>query len=91
MQWIKHDCNAHQDAKLKKLMAKHGMQGYGFYFYCLELIGSDISVSNISLALEHDLDVLAYDIRMNADEVKMMLDDMVDVGLLEVNDCFRKL
>ena len=43
MKWIKHDTNANQDAKLKKLRMKYGLEGYGMYWYCLELIAGFFS------------------------------------------------
>ena len=37
MKWFKHDSNANTDAKLKRVRMKYGMQGYGLYWYCLEI------------------------------------------------------
>ncbi|MEH6451299.1 MAG: Lin1244/Lin1753 domain-containing protein, partial [Oleispira sp.] len=42
MKWIKHDTNANQDAKLKRMRMKYGLEGYGLYWYCLELIAADV-------------------------------------------------
>ena len=42
MKWFKHDSDANQDAKLKKLRLKYGAQGYGIYWYCLELIARNV-------------------------------------------------
>ena len=38
MEWFKHDVNAHDDIKIRKLVRMHGMQAYGFYWYIVELL-----------------------------------------------------
>ena len=32
MKWFKHDTDASNDAKLKKLILKYGAEGYAIYF-----------------------------------------------------------
>jgi len=54
MRWFKHDTDASSDAKIKKLLIRHGAVGYAIYFHCLELIASDICETNITFELEHD-------------------------------------
>ena len=41
MEWFKHDVNAHDDIKIRKLVRMHGMQAYGFYWYIVELLYSN--------------------------------------------------
>ncbi|MCP3699064.1 MAG: DUF4373 domain-containing protein [Aliivibrio sp.] len=41
MRWFKHDSAAHIDARIKKVKHKYGIVGYGLYWYCIELIGSE--------------------------------------------------
>jgi len=43
MNWFQHDTDATQDAKIKKLLIRHGAIGYAVYFHCRELISADIS------------------------------------------------
>ena len=38
MEWFKHDVDAHDDIKIRKLIRMHGMQAYGFYWYIVELL-----------------------------------------------------
>jgi len=45
VKWVKHDTDAHRDAKLRRLMLAYGMEGYGLYWYCVELIAGDVSWS----------------------------------------------
>jgi hypothetical protein len=54
MKWFKHDSDASNDAKLKKLRLKYGAQGYGIYWYCLELIARNVEKHNLTFELEHD-------------------------------------
>ena len=43
MKWFKHVSVALQDAKIEKLMMKYGLEGYGLYFACVELIAASLS------------------------------------------------
>ena len=43
MKWFKHDTDALQDAKIEKLVMKYGLEGYGLYFACVELIAASLS------------------------------------------------
>lgn len=83
MKWFKHDSNANTDAKLKKVRMKYGMSGYGLYWYCLELICSDIEKTNITFELEHDSEIIAFDTGINSDIVNEMMAFMIDLELFE--------
>ena len=37
MDWFKHDKDAHDDIKIRKLIRMHGIQAYGMYWYLVEL------------------------------------------------------
>lgn len=39
MRWFKHDCDMHTDLKVQILIKKHGVEGYGIYNLCLEMVG----------------------------------------------------
>jgi len=64
LKWFKHDTDASTDAKLKKLILRHGTDGYAIYFHCLELIAGDISESNITFVLEHDSEIIADNLKI---------------------------
>jgi len=102
MQWFKHDSGATQDAKVKKLIIKYGAVGYAVYFHCLELIAADISESNLTFELEHDAEIVAYDLHIQgtADKsgqeiVEEIMRYIVDLGLFRESNghifCFRLL
>lgn len=85
MKWFKHDSNASIDAKIEKLIDRYGLEGYGLYFYCLELIARNVEAHNLTFELEHDALLIARRLYMNADEVQSMMSYMVDLGLFELS------
>lgn len=83
MKWFKHDSDAHADAKLRRLRLKYGMQGYGLYWYCLELIARGVEKHRLTFELEHDSELIAADTGINRDLVEDMMRYMAEIGLFE--------
>ena len=83
MKWFKHDSNAYRDVKLRKLMMRFGLEGYGLYFYCLERITDKLSTTNLTFRLEDDAEILAHDTGLHVDDVNGMMRFMVELGLFE--------
>lgn len=83
MKWFKHDSDAGSDAKLRKLRMKYGAQGYGIYWYCLELIARNVDKNNLTFELEHDADLIADDFKLSAELVQEMMVFMSNLGLFE--------
>ncbi len=83
MRWFKHDSAANNDAKLKKVRIKYGMEGYGLYWYCLELIAGDVSATKITFELEHDAEIIAHDTGIHYERVNEMMAYMTNVGLFQ--------
>lgn len=83
MKWFKHDSDASNDAKLRKLRHKYGAEGYAIYWYCLELIARNVDEHNLTFELEHDADLIAEDFRMSSEVVQEMMAYMVNLGLFE--------
>ena len=88
MQWFKHDSNASSDAKIKKLLIRHGAIGYAVYFHCIELITNDLSSSNITFELEHDSEIIADNLKIQGDSnrsgrevVEEIMRTIVELGL----------
>lgn len=86
MLWFKHDSDAGNDAKLRKLRIKYGAQGYGIFWYCLELIARNVDKNNLTFELEHDAELIAEDFKLNAEFVQEMMTYMVNLGLFENQD-----
>jgi len=100
VKWFQHDANASHDAKIKKLILRHGVDGYGIYFHCLELISGDLTQTNITFELEHDSEIIADNLKIKGDEqmsgidkVNMILKTFIELGLFEENNnrifCFK--
>lgn len=83
MRWFKHDSNAMLDAKLKRVRIKYGMEGYGLYWYCLELIAQTVEPHNLTFELEHDSEIIAHDTGIHYERVQEMMAYMVNLGLFE--------
>ena len=86
MKWFKHDSDASNDAKLKKLRLKYGAQGYGIYWYCLELIARNVEKHNLTFELEHDAELIADDFKLSPEIVQHIMTYMVELGLFENTD-----
>ena len=83
MKWFKHDSDAGNDAKLRKLRLKYGASGYGVYWYCLELIARNVDKHNLTFELEHDAVLIADDFNLSSELVQEMMAYMVDLRLFE--------
>ena len=83
MLWFKHDTDANGDAKLKRLRMKYGLEGYGLYWYCLELIAGSIDKDNLTFELEHDAEIISFDTNIHYERVQEMMTYMVSLGLFE--------
>ena len=88
MKWFKHDSDASSDAKIKKLIIRHGAIGYAVYFHCLELITADLSESHLTFELEHDSEIIADNLKINGNGkesgmeiVEKIMFDIISLGL----------
>ena len=102
MLWFKHDSDATQDAKIKKLLIRYGAIGYAIYFHCLELIAADVSETNLTFELEHDSEIIADNLHIKGtaeksgiaivEEIMMYI---IELGLFTCSDnhifCFKLL
>jgi len=86
MRWIKHDVDANQDAKLQNVLLDYGLEGYGLYWYCIELIAGKVSPENITFELEHDARIIARNVGSTAQKVEEMMRYFVELGLFEDSD-----
>lgn len=67
--FFSHDYNARTDTKIKKLLARHGMQGYGIFWAIVE------DLYNNANALQMDIECIAYDLRSDENVVRSVLFD----------------
>lgn len=83
MQWFKHDADANLDSKLQNVIIDYGLEGYGLYWYCVELIVGRISLENVTFQLEHDARIIAKNTNSTTQKVEEMMRYFVKVGLFE--------
>ncbi|CAH9016834.1 protein of unknown function DUF4373 [Vibrio phage 242E40-1] len=83
MKWIQHDTDANQDAKLQNVLLDYGLEGYGLYWYCIELIAGKVDANNITFELEHDARVIARNTGSTPQKVEEMMRYFVSIGLFE--------
>ena len=86
MRWFKHDTDANMDAKLQDVLLDYGLEGYGLYWYCLELISGKVDKNNITFQLEHDARIIARNTGSTPQKVQEMMTRFVDIGLFENTD-----
>lgn len=86
MKWFKHDTDANMDAKLQEVMLDYGLEGYGLYWYCIELIAQNTNGDNLTFELEHDARIIARNTGSTAQKVEQMMKSFVELGLLDANN-----
>jgi len=67
--YFSHDYNARSDEKIKLLIRKHGMAGYGIFWAIVEDLYQNAN------ALRNDCDGIAYDLRTDSEIVKSVIND----------------
>ena len=67
--YFTHDFNARQDAKIKRLIMKHGMTGYGMFWSIVE------DLYNNANALPTDYESIAFDLRSTTEVVTSIIKD----------------
>lgn len=86
VKWFKHDTNANSDGKLQNVLLDYGLEGYGLYWYCIELIAGGVDVDNITFSLEHDARIIARNTGSTAQKVEEMMRYFCNIGLFENAD-----
>ncbi len=86
MQWFKHDSDANADAKLQNVLLDYGLEGYGLYWYCIEMIAGKVCVENLNFELEHDARIIARNTGSTPQKVEEMMKYFVKVGLFECSE-----
>jgi hypothetical protein len=74
-------------------MLDYGLEGYGLYWYCIELIAGKVDKDNITFDLEHDARIIAKNTGSTPQKVEEMMRYFVKTGLFEdssgVITCFK--
>lgn len=83
MKWFKHESAANMDAKLQEVLLDYGLEGYGLYWYCLELIAGNVAPNNLTFELEHDARLIARNTGSTRQKIEEMMARFVELGLFE--------
>jgi hypothetical protein len=81
--YFSHDYNARTDEKIKLLIRKHGLKGYGIFWAIVE------DLYNNANALQTDYEGIAFELREDIEIIKSVLNDF---NLFQFDDnCFGSL
>lgn len=87
--YFTHDYNSRTDPKIKKLLSKHGMAGYGIFWAVVE------DLYNNANALPTDYDSIAFELRSDAKTVKSIITDfelfVVSDGVFSSNSVQKRI
>lgn len=86
MKWFKHDAHSLSRAAIEKLIMEHGMEGYGLYYACLEMIAGTIETRNLTFELEHDAKIIAHKFKMDTLKVEQIMHRCIELGLFDLAD-----
>lgn len=74
------------DAKLQSVMLDYGLEGYGLYWYCIELIAQRVNGDNLTFELEHDARIIARNTGSTPQKVEQMMTTFINLGLLNADN-----
>lgn len=83
MKWFKHDSDANRDEKLQNVLLDYGLEGYGLYWYCIELIAYEVDQHNLTFELKHDARIIARNVGSSPKRVEEMMRYFIEVGLFD--------
>lgn len=83
MKWFKHQSDARNSLKLRKVRRKYGANGYAIYWFCLEAIAYDIDKDNLTFELKEDSETIAFELSIQEKLVEEIMLFMVEIGLFE--------
>lgn len=79
--YFSHDYNSSQDEKMRKLIRKEEMEGYGVYWRIIEMLYQETDVYK----LEKDYEGIAFDLRVDCERIKRIIENY---QLFEFDDGF---
>ena len=83
MKWFKHQSDARNSLKLRKVRRKYGADGYAIYWFCLEAIAYEVDKDNLTFDLKEDAETIAFELSIQEKKVEEIMHYMVETGLFE--------
>lgn len=81
--YFPHDSNARNSAELLPIRMKYGVEGYGIYFMILERLREEENYMSVK-----DYNMIAFDLRVDAQKVKSIVEDFGLFTFTEDGECF---
>lgn len=86
MKWFKHQSDSNMNAKLQEVLLDYGVEGYGLYWYCLELVAQNVASDNLTFELKHDARVIGRNIGLSAVRVEEIMKAFIDKDLFSASE-----
>ena len=68
---------------------EYGIEGYGLYWLCVELIAGDIAIDNLTFELEDDAELIAHEFKLDTIRVEKIMHRCIELGLFDLADSGR--
>ena len=91
MKWFKHMTDMSEDVKIKRLIRKFGIEGYGLYCYILEKIVKKLETDSPIPELEETANDIASDVSSDTLRVEEVMLFCIDQGLLSHDEVTGRL
>jgi len=91
MKWFKHVADLRYDTRIRILINRHGVAGYGLYCYILETITMNLETDSPIPEMEDNAQDLADSLRMDVEAVQEILSFCLEQGLFELNESTEKI
>lgn len=83
MRWIKHQTDASDDVKIKRLEEEFGLNGYAVFFKLLEKVGKEGRSYRLKFE-KYPKEILAKEFRISQERLEKILEAMMKLGLIDV-------
>ena len=83
MKWFKHETDARNSLKLRKVRRKYGADGYAIYWFCLEAIAYEVDKDNLTFDLKEDAETIAFELSIQEKRVEEIMRYLVKAELFE--------
>lgn len=83
MRWFKHETDARNSLKLRKVRRKYGADGYAIYWFCLEAIAYEVDKDNLTFELKEDAETIGFELAIQEKRVEEIMLYMIEIGLFE--------
>lgn len=91
MKYFKHFSDMRHDPKIRRLISKYGLEGYGLYNLIIESIAGSVETNNPLPFLEESCEDIADFYNANSSKVDEMVRFMIQQGLLSIETVDKRI